>query len=100
MPSYAHLARQKLNFDDIQARVNVMAMLGVPYGDAVSNAADMARAQAREIAEYIESREGPKANEIADTKMMAPIAYMQRLGVDLNAPAPTPVEPDTEGGDS
>ncbi len=105
MPSYRHLSRERLDFDDIQARVNVMAMLGVPYGNAVTDAASMARAQAREIAEYIESRDGPAADEIAESKMMALIAYMQRLGVDLNAPPPAASSeeagaPASEGGDA
>ena len=46
MPSYKHLIDQEINFDAIKARVGSMAMLGVPYGEAVTNAPEMAREQA------------------------------------------------------
>ena len=46
MPPYPHLAQNALDFDGIQKRVDVMAMLGVPYGDAVTKAPAMAREQA------------------------------------------------------
>src|SRR5207253_9466147 len=35
MPTYAHMLRDPLDFASIQKRVDVMAMLGVPYGEAV-----------------------------------------------------------------
>ena len=38
MPAYPHLLNKTLDFDGIQSRVNVMAMLGVPYGEAVKQA--------------------------------------------------------------
>src|SRR6185503_13941004 len=54
MPRYAQLTRQTLDFDQIQHRVDVMAMLGVPYGSAVTEGAGMARAQAKSIAATLE----------------------------------------------
>jgi cytochrome c oxidase cbb3-type subunit I/II len=88
MPKYAHLAGQKLDFDGIQARVNAMAMLGVPYGDAVRKAPEMARTQAKEIAGRLVSQGGPEGTE--DKKVIALIAYMQRIGTDISKPAPSP----------
>jgi len=85
MPSYAWLLRNDLDFDGIQARVDAMAMLGVPYGDAVNRAPDMAREQARQLAADIAQAGGP--GDLADREVIALIAYMQRLGRDLRSGA-------------
>ena len=104
MPKYAHLANQTLDFDAIQARVGSMAMLGVPYGEAVTNAPDMAREQALAVSQEIATQAGDEAFDISDRKMVALIAYMQRLGVDISKPAPEEAaeedgeEAATEGG--
>ncbi len=81
MPPYAQLARNDLDFPQIQKRVDVMAMLGVPYGDAVNHAADMARAQAAQVAASIAQAGGPKGLE--HKELVALIAYIQRLGRDI-----------------
>ncbi|MBX3403393.1 MAG: cytochrome-c oxidase, cbb3-type subunit I [Phycisphaeraceae bacterium] len=88
MPAYKHLSTQKLDYNAIQRRVNAMAMMGVPYGDAVkgSNAATMAREQSESIAAEVATQGGPTGLE--DTKMTALVAYLQRLGTDLHAPPP------------
>jgi len=94
MPTYGHLLKQKLDFDGIQKRVNAMAMLGVPYGDAVKgkNAVEMARKQAAEVADILVKQGGYP--DMADKKVTALVAYLQRLGTDISkpadAPAPTP----------
>lgn len=102
MPSYKHLARKDLNFAEIPARVMGLAMLGTPYGDAVENAEELARAQAAVIAEQI--RTGNAGVEIVepleDKQIIALIAYMQRLGTDLYAvPEEAEGEEVAEGGD-
>jgi cytochrome c oxidase cbb3-type subunit I/II len=81
MPGYAHLERRALDFDGIQARVDAMVMLGVPYGDAVSRAPAMAREQATAMAAGIEAAGGPAG--LADREVIALIAYLQRLGKDI-----------------
>jgi cytochrome c oxidase cbb3-type subunit I/II len=58
-----------------------MAMLGVPYGRAVKSAEPMARAQAGAIAAELRSQGGPAGLE--DKKIVALIAYLQRLGTDI-----------------
>ena len=58
-----------------------MAMIGVPYGDAVNTAPDMARAQAAQVAASVEAAGGPKG--LADKEIVALTAYLQRLGRDL-----------------
>ncbi len=81
MPAYAWLLKDDIAFDEIQRKVDVMAMLGVPYGDAVLHAEGMARAQSRQIAEEIAKQGGP-AN-LDGKKIVALIAYLQRLGTDI-----------------
>ena len=95
MPSYAHLLKRKLDFDGIQGRVQAMAILGVPYGEAVKDgvAAEMAKKQAGEIAALLEKQGGYA--DMADKQVIALVAYMQRLGTDLSKPAPTPEAPAT-----
>ena len=83
MPAYAHLQTRALDFDGIQARVDAMVMLGVPYGDAVNRAPAMAREQATALAAGIESAGGPAG--LADREVIALIAYLQRLGKDIKA---------------
>ena len=81
MPSYAQFLTKPLDFDGIQRRVDAMAMLGVPYGDAVNKANAMAHTQANSIAATIVEQGGPKGLE--DKQMVAIVAYMQRLGRDI-----------------
>ncbi|QOJ01317.1 MAG: cytochrome-c oxidase, cbb3-type subunit I [Phycisphaeraceae bacterium] len=88
MPAYPWLLGQDLDFASIQSRVRAMAMLGVPYGEAVKDgvAERMARAQAAEIAASIAAQGGKPGLE--GKKVTALIAYMQRLGRDATNPAP------------
>ncbi len=88
MPAYPHFLTKTIDFEQIQSRVDAMAMLGVPYGDAVNRAPDMARAQASEIAAEIERQGGP--SDLADKQIVAMVAYMQRLGMDIKT-VPTTV---------
>ncbi len=83
MPVYKHLTTRPLDFDGIQARVDAMVMLGVPYGDAVRNAPALAREQATQIGARIEADGGPAG--LGDREVVALIAYLQRLGKDIQA---------------
>jgi cytochrome c oxidase cbb3-type subunit I/II len=84
MPSYPHFLRDDLAFGSIQARVNAMVTLGVPYGDdARADAAALARTQAAELAAKLVTAGGPAGMERKD--VIAIIAYLQRLGVDIRA---------------
>jgi cytochrome c oxidase cbb3-type subunit I/II len=80
MPVFPRLLTNRLDFEAIQKRVDVMAMLGVPYGEAVQRAPEMAREQARAIAQGIAAQGGPPGLE--DRETVALIAYLQRLGTD------------------
>jgi cytochrome c oxidase cbb3-type subunit I/II len=81
MPAYPHFAKASIPWDAIQTRVTVMAMLGVPYGKAVTEAIPMAKAQAASIAADVEKNGGP-AN-LQDREIVAMVAYIQRLGQDI-----------------
>jgi len=99
MPAYPHLLTAAIDFDGLQSRVNAMAMLGVPYGEAVKpgRAAELARIQAKQIADDLVAQGG--YSDLADKQVIALVAYLQRLGTDLNRPvqapsdATTPVQP-------
>ena len=104
MPKYAWLLSDELDFSTVQPRVDAMAMLGVPYGDAVRHAEPMARAQARLIANEIVAQGGPSALETK--QIVALVAYLQRLGTDIRKtpslapPGPAqPVAAGTVGGE-
>jgi cytochrome c oxidase cbb3-type subunit I/II len=90
MPGYAHLLKQEIDFDAIQDRVKAMAMLGVPYGEAVKGekGVELARAQARQISEDLVAQ-GGYAN-LESKKIIALVAYLQRMGTDLKAPPEAP----------
>ena len=90
MPPYAWMLDKSIDFDGIQSRVDAMAMLGVPYGDAIGNAPEMARVQAAAIAAEIEEQGGPPATELQDKTVIALIAYLQRLGTDIAKPVEEP----------
>jgi cytochrome c oxidase cbb3-type subunit I/II len=92
MPAYPQLETNVIDFPAIQKSVDAMAMIGVPYGDAVGKAPEMAKAQAEQLAAAIEAAGGPKG--LADKEIVALTAYLQRLGRDIkNAPAGTVQQP-------
>ena len=81
MPPYPWLLTRTIDFPGIQPRVDAMAMLGVPYGDAVTRAPALAREQAERIGASIASAGGPA--DLADKEIVALVAYLQRLGTDI-----------------
>lgn len=88
MPRYPWLFTNELNTSLTQAKLEAMVGLGVPYDeDYVANALDHLNAQAEEIATELE-------NQLDDVEVspkeeiVALIAYLQRLGVDIKASAP------------
>jgi cytochrome c oxidase cbb3-type subunit I/II len=89
MPSYPQLLTDDLDFGVIQSRVDAMAMLGVPYGDAVKQgvARTMAEAQAKTIADGIAQQGGPTG--LQRKEIVALTAYLQRLGTDIKRLGPT-----------
>ncbi len=79
MPDYAHLERHTFKFSGIEAKVRVMRSLGVPYSvKQVQQAPRDAEAQAILIATGLKKEANVEVP--ADSKMVAVIAYLQRLG--------------------
>ncbi len=85
MPAYPGLFTGTLDFGTIESHVGTMAMLGVPYGDMVEKgkAAEAAKEQAKTIADDIAANGGPQGLE--DKDIVALIAYLQRLGIDIKS---------------
>jgi cytochrome c oxidase cbb3-type subunit I/II len=84
MPRYPHLLSDDIPWSDIQSRVDAMAMLGVPYGGrGLEDAQALAHAQADQLAERLKSEGGP--SQMQTKEVIALIAYIQRLGVDIRA---------------
>ena len=81
MPAYGWLFENDLDYGGVQPRVDAMAMLGVPYGEAVLHAESMARAQGKQISAEILAQGGPAGLE--RKQIIALIAYLQRLGTDI-----------------
>jgi cytochrome c oxidase cbb3-type subunit I/II len=110
MPAYEHFLTEKLNFKDIQPRVRAAAFLGAQYTRELDDAAEMAREQARQITKDLVEQGQMKSSEItvngetidiADTKVVAVIAYLQRLGTDLDkTESPASESPDSGTAES
>jgi cytochrome c oxidase cbb3-type subunit I/II len=81
MPAYPHFLKNDIPWNVIQPRVNAMAMLGVPYGSAVTQAEALAKEQARSIAADIAANGGP--SNLQNKDIVAIVAYLQRLGKDI-----------------
>ena len=87
MPSYPHLLEDDIPWDVIQPRVDAMAMLGVPYdAQALGHADALARVQAEQVGKALVGNGGPKGMQTKE--VIALIAYLQRLGRDIQAADP------------
>jgi cytochrome c oxidase cbb3-type subunit I/II len=79
MPAYPWLITSKIDFDGLEKRVSLFNKLGVPYSEeALHDANNLARAQAKEIAEVLK-KQGVKG-DLSDKNITALIAYLQALG--------------------
>ena len=106
MPPFTWLKEKPAAFDELPARLWALQALGHPYSDEeVRDAAALARAQARKVAENIAKLAGEPglAEQLADKEVVALIAYLQRLGTDIKAKpvgsvqAPLTAQPAPEG---
>lgn len=81
MPSYAWLIEDDINYQTLPQRVKSAAFLGAPYDRELDESVEMAQEQAQQIADEIVEQGGPDG--LKDKKVIALIAYVQRLGIDL-----------------
>jgi cytochrome c oxidase cbb3-type subunit I/II len=78
MPSYAHLAKEKIDPSRTGEKMHALSKVGVPYSDADMRGAEAdARDQGAAIAADL-AKEGVQVDP--DSQMVAVIAYLQRLG--------------------
>jgi cytochrome c oxidase cbb3-type subunit I/II len=96
MPGYTWLFKDKVEYSTLAGRVHVMQQLGVPYSDAeVAGAVPAAQAQAKQIVDELrlqaeaggEDLSSLELQKLENRKVIALVAYLQRLGVDLKKPA-------------
>lgn len=107
MPPYPWLMKKKIDFESIPLRVAVQQALGAPYpqyeGDNRSQSVDNAKDQAEEIAKEYVQLAGSQFRDadggvvdLKDKQVVALIAYLQRLGVDISK-TPEPAESSADG---
>lgn len=92
MPAYPWLFKERSEFEVLPARINAQRKLGVPY-PAMSSESVMAaaRAEAVTIVTELASKGAPIE---PDKKIVALIAYLQRLGKATD-PSQAAAEPST-----
>ena len=84
MPPYPHMLENELDLSNLSTKLARLKTLGTPYDeDMVENAAEIARTEAEAIAREIEAQGGPAG--LADKEIVALVAYLQRLGTDIQA---------------
>ena len=84
MPTYEWLASNALDTESTVAKLEVMQSLGVPYSDAyIANAEMHLMAQAEEVAAKIVAEDPDNTEVDPKEEMVALIAYLQRLGIDI-----------------
>lgn len=82
MPNYHWLIRDKIGYGSLKKRMKVMKALGVPYSDEeIEDALEIAQEQAQEVTDVLVEHGVPK--KIKDKEIVALIAYLQRLGTEL-----------------
>ncbi len=87
MPSYSHLVAKELDLSHVQASMRAMKRVGVEYTDAeIKAAASLAQEQAKAIGAKVVDEGGPDG--VQDRQVVALIAYLLRLGTDIDKPAP------------
>ena len=83
MPNYPWLLEDDLDKSSTADKINAMRMLGVPYQKGYDQiAVQDLEAQAKQIADALNAEED--INTSADKEIIALIAYLQRLGTDIN----------------
>jgi cytochrome c oxidase cbb3-type subunit I/II len=92
MPRYSWLLTQKLETDSLPARLGALRRVGVPYPAGYENgpAQKELQAQAEKIAADL--KQGSVTAE-PDREIIALIAYLQRLGMDIKSAPAAPAAP-------
>ncbi|NHZ85966.1 MAG: cytochrome-c oxidase, cbb3-type subunit I [Planctomycetia bacterium] len=84
MPAYPWLLTKKIKISTTPKKIRVMQTLGVPYPEGYDEKATIdLQKQAEQIVESLKNTGIPDAEW--DTEIIALIAYLQRLGIDIKA---------------
>ncbi len=84
MPAYPWLLTKKTKLSTTAKKIRVMQTLGVPYPESYDEIANTdLQKQAEQIVETLKNTGVPDAEW--DTEIIALIAYLQRMGVDIKA---------------
>lgn len=82
MPAYPWLITDDTNYSSLRRKLQVLQKLGHPYtNEEVENAQELAIAEAQKITEEL-NRSGISM-DVRDKQIVALIAYLQRLGTDI-----------------
>ena len=83
MPRYPWLQENDLSYSDLERKINVLRMLGTPYGEGFeTKAVDKAKEQAKAISQDLNNN-GVILEGLENKEIIALIAYLQRLGTDI-----------------
>ena len=83
MPPYPWLVEDELSTDLTEAKIKTLLLLGTPYGEGYEKkAVAHLKAQAKKIANDLRA-EGIEEEGLEDKEIVAIIAYLQRLGTDI-----------------
>ncbi|PKQ70628.1 cytochrome-c oxidase, cbb3-type subunit I [Raineya orbicola] len=81
MPPYPWLLENKMDYADIEKKMQVLRTMGVPYSEEdIKNARNKIDEQATQIVENLKKE---KVKVEKNTEIVALIAYLQRLGTDI-----------------
>lgn len=87
MPTYAWLATEQVDTSMTAAKINAMRTLGVPYAEGYEHRANAdLRAQQSEI---VKSLKTDNIEADPNSELVALIAYLQRLGTDIQTESET-----------
>ncbi len=82
MPNYTWLNKNKIGYKHLKKKMQVMKSMGVPYSEEeIENSVKNAMEQAEGIAAELVEQGVPE--KVKETEMVALIAYLQKLGIDL-----------------
>ena len=91
MPAYPWMLTDDLDWESVEPVMRAHQILGVPYSDEeVANGIAAAHEQGAAIAAEIVIQGGPDG--LADKKIVALIAYLQRMGTDIMKPEPVAID--------
>ena len=83
MPPYPWLVENDLDLSLTKQKIETLMMLGTPYGEGYEEIAlDDLKAQARQVVAQLKE-EGIEEEGLETKEIIAIIAYLQRLGTDI-----------------